>query len=135
MLINSCIATVFFFSSRRRHTICALVTGVQTCALPISLFPTISSGVTRKQDSNTRVPKREHDAEIVLFFTLEYARLIFPDSFAVAALHPEVRDRKSVVSGKSVSVRVDIGGRRLIKNKKPQVTTSEPTNSTIKLLL
>src|SRR3546814_9182837 len=28
----------FFFSSRRRHTRCALVTGVQTCALPIS-FP------------------------------------------------------------------------------------------------
>src|SRR3546814_8040731 len=26
----------FFFSSRRRHTMCALVTGVQTCALPIS---------------------------------------------------------------------------------------------------
>src|SRR3546814_3710710 len=25
-----------FFSTRRRHTICALVTGVQTCALPIS---------------------------------------------------------------------------------------------------
>src|SRR3546814_8218889 len=25
----------FFFSSRRRHTMCALVTGVQTCALPI----------------------------------------------------------------------------------------------------
>src|SRR3546814_15432935 len=28
----------FFMSSRRRHTRCALVTGVQTCALPISLF-------------------------------------------------------------------------------------------------
>src|SRR3546814_7784105 len=27
----------FFFSSRRRHTSCALVTGVQTCALPISI--------------------------------------------------------------------------------------------------
>src|SRR3546814_487846 len=26
----------FFFSSRRRHTRCALVTGVQTCALPIT---------------------------------------------------------------------------------------------------
>src|SRR3546814_8181514 len=26
----------FFFSSKRRHTSCALVTGVQTCALPIS---------------------------------------------------------------------------------------------------
>src|SRR3546814_10044000 len=28
---------VFFVSSRRRHTRCALVTGVQTCALPISM--------------------------------------------------------------------------------------------------
>src|SRR3546814_2676626 len=32
------VAFCFFFSSRRRHTICALVTGVQTCALPISVF-------------------------------------------------------------------------------------------------
>src|SRR3546814_5177715 len=32
-----CCAFVFFFSSRRRHTRCALVTGVQTCALPIYL--------------------------------------------------------------------------------------------------
>src|SRR3546814_6066099 len=32
-----CIVVCFFFSSRRRHTRCALVTGVQTCALPISL--------------------------------------------------------------------------------------------------
>src|SRR3546814_14299296 len=30
------ICLVFFLSSRRRHTSCALVTGVQTCALPIS---------------------------------------------------------------------------------------------------
>src|SRR3546814_3447326 len=30
-----CITVCFFFSSRRRHTRCALVTGVQTCALPI----------------------------------------------------------------------------------------------------
>src|SRR3546814_10854335 len=31
-----CEDNLFFFSSRRRHTRCALVTGVQTCALPIS---------------------------------------------------------------------------------------------------
>src|SRR3546814_3192531 len=31
----SCVSSVFFFSSRRRHTRCALVTGVHTCALPI----------------------------------------------------------------------------------------------------
>src|SRR3546814_20281325 len=36
-----------------------------------------------------------------------------------AALHNlDARDRKSVVSGKSVSVRVDLGGRRIIKKKK-----------------
>src|SRR3546814_10251482 len=33
MLLN---LAFFFFSSRRRHTICALLPGVQTCALPIS---------------------------------------------------------------------------------------------------
>src|SRR3546814_7871262 len=32
-----CLFVCFFFSSRRRHTRCALVTGVQTCALPISI--------------------------------------------------------------------------------------------------
>src|SRR3546814_18959290 len=32
----------FFFSSRRRHTRCALVTGVQTCALPICFKAAIS---------------------------------------------------------------------------------------------
>src|SRR3546814_17999060 len=32
----------FFFSSRRRHTRCALVTGVQTCALPIWAVPALS---------------------------------------------------------------------------------------------
>src|SRR3546814_7543803 len=39
MELNPCVVCVcvcsFFFSSRRRHTRCALVTGVQTCALPI----------------------------------------------------------------------------------------------------
>src|SRR3546814_7812995 len=34
----------FFFSSRRRHTSCALVTGVQTCALPIWWFWKNGSG-------------------------------------------------------------------------------------------
>src|SRR3546814_6336959 len=38
----------FFFSSRRRHTRCALVTGVQTCALPISL--------RRRADREVRAP-------------------------------------------------------------------------------
>src|SRR3546814_5456669 len=40
----------FFFSSRRRHTRCALVTGVQTCALPISE----ATGVDRKRRGKFR---------------------------------------------------------------------------------
>src|SRR3546814_6285268 len=41
---------VFFFSSRRRHTRCALVTGVQTCALPIcrARSPATSASRTRR---------------------------------------------------------------------------------------
>src|SRR3546814_13241718 len=35
----------FFFSGRRRQTICALVTGVQTCALPISFGRRHDAGV------------------------------------------------------------------------------------------
>src|SRR3546814_17398002 len=34
-VLSLTVASVFFFSSRGRHTRCALVTGVQTCALPI----------------------------------------------------------------------------------------------------
>src|SRR3546814_16961490 len=41
ILLFSC---SFFFSSRRRHTRCALVTGVQTCALPIYRQPGTSQG-------------------------------------------------------------------------------------------
>src|SRR3546814_3640052 len=36
----------FFFSSRRRHTRCALVTGVQTCALPIYTGALIDQAAT-----------------------------------------------------------------------------------------
>src|SRR3546814_6840430 len=35
------ISLIFFFSSSRRHTRCALVTGVQTCALPILRIPVV----------------------------------------------------------------------------------------------
>src|SRR3546814_3574676 len=39
MLFFCYVLLFFFFSSRRRHTRCALVIGVQTCALPISRRP------------------------------------------------------------------------------------------------
>src|SRR3546814_2243798 len=42
MLVFVC----FCFSSRRRHTRCALVTGVQTCALPIWMIVGVGTGST-----------------------------------------------------------------------------------------
>src|SRR3546814_19320361 len=49
-----CCFFFFFFSSRRRHTRCALVTGVQTCALPIC-----SRARRLRRASGGRVPCRE----------------------------------------------------------------------------
>src|SRR3546814_2844819 len=46
------IVCCFFFSSRRRHTSCALVTGVQTCALPIWSPPLRKRGRTGKGDAD-----------------------------------------------------------------------------------
>src|SRR3546814_5637848 len=46
MLFLVVLRVVFFCSSRRRHTICALVTGVQTCALPIYAHHTDNHGKT-----------------------------------------------------------------------------------------
>src|SRR3546814_3615679 len=48
----------FFFSSRRRHTRCALVTGVQTCALPI--FPFIQAHL---EDNDAEELALKADAE------------------------------------------------------------------------
>src|SRR3546814_3962572 len=43
-----------FISSRRRHTRCALVTGVQTCALPIWALHRRSSGIPARAAANRR---------------------------------------------------------------------------------
>src|SRR3546814_4238895 len=91
--IHYSIAFFFFFSSRRRHTRCALVTGVQTCALPIYLEPRHAKPKPKDLDVMSIEALNDYIAEL------------------------EAEDRKSVVSGKSVSVRVDLGGRRIIKNK------------------
>src|SRR3546814_954704 len=102
----------FFLSSRRRHTRCALVTGVQTCALPISGRKVIWAcdpmhGNTIK--SSTGYKTRPVDrilAEMRGFFAVHRAEGTHAGG-----------DRKSVVQGKRVSVRVDPGVRRSIKTK------------------
>src|SRR3546814_1322678 len=52
---------LFFVSSRRRHTRCALVTGFQTCALPI-LCPALAHGVDVTMMSLTKYGGGHSDA-------------------------------------------------------------------------
>src|SRR3546814_8255277 len=58
---------VFFFSSRRRHTRCALVTGVQTCALPILLNAVNLTFVTFGRMLN------DITGQVIVFFVLVVA--------------------------------------------------------------
>src|SRR3546814_1792999 len=73
----------FFFSSRRRHTRCALVTGVQTCALPILPMDT--------RDMPVAWDELEHGAAVnvgnphIIFFVPE------ADAVALADLRSEER--------------------------------------------
>src|SRR3546814_2150032 len=61
-----------FFSSRRRHTRCALVTGVQTCALPISVSQALGRSITLE----TLAPSNHFDgaAEVGGLIVLPSAR-------------------------------------------------------------
>src|SRR3546814_11729942 len=99
----------FFFSSRRRHTRCALVTGVQTCALPISGH----DGGRRGGILQGRSPHSRQNGDAGGGRPwLCQGRAAGNDTLRRRS------DRKSVVEGKSVSVRVDLGGSRIIKTKK-----------------
>src|SRR3546814_3097868 len=62
----------FFFSSRRRHTRCALVTGVQTCALPI-----LTPGAEDAASVLTPAATREFFKLVVLLIDLFDASHIF----------------------------------------------------------
>src|SRR3546814_4672467 len=56
MFYFMCSYLFFFFSSRRRHTRCALVTGVQTCALPIYSWKSAGAFALGILPFNYRVP-------------------------------------------------------------------------------
>src|SRR3546814_4395223 len=70
----------FFFSSRRRHTRCALVTGVQTCALPISLAALWYAG---SRAGWIAVPVVLCVALYVKALTVEQITLAFASAFAI----------------------------------------------------
>src|SRR3546814_11534614 len=138
----------FFFSSRRLHTRCALVTGVQTCALPIympaySLFFMLftmasiglpgTSGFVGEFLSLAGIYEASSWAALACttgillgaaYMLYLYRRIVFgeltkddvkampdikPREWAIFLPLAAVADRNSVVSGKSVSVRGELG--------------------------
>src|SRR3546814_13305155 len=74
------VLVVFFFSSRRRHTRCALVTGVQTCALPISDMAIEDGGLLSR--SRVLQPKAEAEIAIVLGKDITSANATAADIYA-----------------------------------------------------
>src|SRR3546814_4824195 len=64
---------MFFFSSRRRHTGVALVTGVQTCALPISYVAHQIEVLVRR--SEHRLAKIEDRPELLAGYLIAYLNL------------------------------------------------------------
>src|SRR3546814_11845713 len=114
---------VCFFSSRRRHTRCALVTGVQTWLFRSSGFGVVTPvrvpTMFKRGDKGMKGPTRRS------FLAGETAA---PLAAATAGAADETKariDRKSVVSGKGVSVRVDLGGRRIIKKQQRKSQTED----------
>src|SRR3546814_19710637 len=124
---------MFFFSSRRRHTRCALVTGVQTCALPIFIkkaeggyetlyqtteilaaplvYPLVISGIAHGGGS----------AHLPLGFIRQRVHLNRFKAFDPTAEPriPVIRyDREHVGDAKSVSERLEHGGPGTYQTKK-----------------
>src|SRR3546814_1928227 len=121
----------FFFSSRSRHTRCALVTGVQTCALPcwtngsdvdeLATALALHQGQTGSDavEYATNVDV-DHTVPLVNFQRLQFGEWHDP---GVVDDHIDLaesldRHRKGVVEGTRGSVRVAPVGRRSIKKKK-----------------
>src|SRR3546814_4897472 len=92
---------MFFFSSRRRHTRCALVTGVQTCALPISRGGEVMTAEPRGGSVPLHIIRHASDDMLVMQEEVtgpilplrNYARI----EDAIAAIHrhaPRSEDRR-----------------------------------------
>src|SRR3546814_18573649 len=113
----------FFFSSRRRHTMCALDWSSDVCSsdrggdhrLDIGLGECVADGigVVALVSAQRDDPLGQHPEQR-------------PEAFHVVRLAGrQNEDRKSVASGQRVSVRVDLGGRRIIKHKNRKQNNGE----------
>src|SRR3546814_1888619 len=94
-MVCDCICVCVFFSSRRRHTRCALVTGVQTCALPICIV-TKNALVTRDIDILSEMAKLGLVKVFLSVTTLDrkLARAMEPRASTPPKRLEAIRDRK-----------------------------------------
>src|SRR3546814_15127528 len=112
-----------FLSSRILHTMCALVTGVQTCALPISSMGGLI-GLLLAAQPNTPIRRlilNDVGPFVPKAALLRLADYVGKDPHFARLDELEAylrRDRKSVVKGQRLSVRVDLGGGSATKKKK-----------------
>src|SRR3546814_12947061 len=85
----------FFLSSRRRHTRCALVTGVQTCALPISGTGSQSQTSRIEETVNYEITKtvKTHIREAGMVRRLSVAVMVNGDETTDAAGNPTYEPR------------------------------------------
>src|SRR3546814_19361330 len=95
LYLFSYVCYLFFFSSRRRHTRCALVTGVQTCALPIwsRTSPSLIGVPVNSKPSNSRA---SGSLEAVIWYLME--RACFSATSAFSRRSEERRVGKECVS-------------------------------------
>src|SRR3546814_5509496 len=131
-----CSAFFFFFSSRRRHTRCALVTGVQTCALPIYAFdrqcvPVQAQRLQRQdhpcclQSAGCRELPRRPPGQRAVFLRRDERRVERGLSQGWRELEPRgkeraVRDRKSTRLNSKSLMRISYAVFCLKKNKTTQ---------------
>src|SRR3546814_21103297 len=108
---------------RRRHTRCALVTGVQTCALPIYITKQRRSSPrwfcwARCSNSRHGVRPRARCVHCSNSRRRPHSRSSAAETSAKChSTNWRAVERKSGVEGKRVSVRVDLGGRRSINKE------------------
>src|SRR3546814_2702280 len=101
-----CVYFFFFFSSRRRHTRCALVTGVQTCALPIfaSEDEIVVTGFRASLDKALD-QKRDSIAAVDVIVAEDIAK--FPDQNLAESLQriPGISIQRDAGEGRAITVR------------------------------
>src|SRR3546814_21132259 len=118
----------FFFSSRRRHTRCALVTGVQTCALPI-LISGDTIAVIAKRDATITGSALVSTDDLTVRAGRDLTIDAAENTFSRTQMHKEKnRDLTGVLTGNNLGIDEITGNKHLsIRNPKHNGTASKTT--------